>query len=158
MQRFPHTLAAQAEKPRSRENQNYPKISEGGTEREGWDAREKPLEEVLSELGLVAQRTDGRGAGAVAPDWGVSTPLLTTAGTQPPVCSPTCLPNPSLWCLQLLSTFQSPCSIQNQFRSALMTPSPGSFTTTLNCFQLGFHSLSCWLTFCPYMSNSRPYW
>ena len=30
----------------------------------GWDARERPLEEALSELGLVAQRTDGRGAGA----------------------------------------------------------------------------------------------
>lgn len=54
----------------------------------GWDARERPLEEALSELGLVAQRTDGRGAGAVAPDWGVSTPLLTTAGTQPPVRAP----------------------------------------------------------------------
>lgn len=41
---------------------------------------------------------------------------------------PTCLPNPSLWCLQLLSTFQSPWPIQNHPGSALDDSSPGSFT------------------------------
>ena len=75
----------------------YPKISEEDALREDWDAWERPLEQALSELGLAAQRADSRGAGAVAPVWGVSTPLLTAAGTQPPVHAPH-LPSKPLPC------------------------------------------------------------